>query len=201
MTLITFTSSMYDVMEPKDLDTLFMLRKKIFSDRLNWQVSCKNGREYDRYDNSNACYLTGKVNDTIICGCRFISMEHDNMCTGVFYQYFDSMIIGEGNYVEATRFFIDKNSLAGNGLRHYPVRLRFFAEMLKFASGAGFQGIYAVVTQQFLDILIKSDWQPVIKQKGLSEKSEAIFLIILPADDCSVSRLKNKLTRALDGLC
>ena len=35
-------------------EEFFMLRKNIFKDRLQWAVSCFDGKEYDQFDNEKA---------------------------------------------------------------------------------------------------------------------------------------------------
>jgi len=177
--MIKFISNSYNEMQDKDLKDFFCLRKKIFKDRLNWLVACKNGMEFDEYDNENTSYLLGKVEDKIVCGCRFIDMKHHNMCVRIFYKYFNEMKILEGNYVEVTRIFIDKDRAFNIGISNYPISLMFFLNMQIFAKNSGYEGIYAVVTEQLLNILIKSGWKIEIKQKGISEKNENIYLIIM----------------------
>lgn len=181
-------------MHDNDLEDFFCLRKKIFKDRLNWLVTCKNGMEFDEYDCGNAYYLLGKVKDKIICGCRFIDMKNHNMCTGTFYQYFENMIIREGNYIEVTRIFIDKDRTSSLGVNHYPISSMFFMSMRDYAHNAGYEGIYAVVTEQLLNILIKSGWDVDVQQRGVSEKNEFIYLIIMPTCENKIRRLKENLS-------
>ncbi len=39
------------------IDSMFMLRKKVFADRLQWSVHDHDGREFDRYDDLDPIYL------------------------------------------------------------------------------------------------------------------------------------------------
>ncbi|HGJ5854338.1 acyl-homoserine-lactone synthase [Arsenophonus nasoniae] len=195
--MIKFIITNYNEIDKEDLKDFFRLRKKIFKDRLNWLVKCKNGMEFDEYDNTKTIYLLGKVEKRIICGCRFIDMKYHNMCVGTFYKYFNEMKIRKGKYIEITRVFIDKDRISYFGLNDYPVNLSFFLNIRNFANNLGFNGIYAVVTHHFLNILIKSGWKVEIQQKGISEKNENIYLIIMPTREENILSLKNLLIKKL----
>jgi len=175
-------------MKPKDLKDFYCLRKKIFKDKLNWLVKCVDGMEFDEYDNENTLYITGKIGGEIICGCRFIDMKLKNMCTGVFYKYFNNMKLLKGNYIEVTRVFIDKENIVDYNKLQI-VRLNFFLNIYSFAKEARYEGVYAVVTKQLLDSLIRAGWKVMIQQQGVSEKSERIYLIIMPTNEEAVSSL------------
>lgn len=194
--MIKFELCMYNEMEPKDLKEFYCIRKKIFKDKLDWLVKCVDGMEFDEYDNDNTLYLTGKIEGKIICGCRFIDMELQNMCADVFYKYFNNMKILKVNYVEVTRIFIDKEVLFDyKQLRN--VRLNFFLNIYTFAKEAGYEGVYAVVTKQLLNSLIRAGWEVVIQQQGISEKNELIYLIVMPTNDKTVSNLMKNLHSSL----
>lgn len=163
-----------------------MFKDKIFKDKLNWLVKCTDG--IVEYDNDNTSYLTGKIEGQIVCGCRFIDMKLQNMCTGVFYKYFNDMQILKGNYVEVIRIFIDKEKLIDyNKLQN--VRLDFFLNIYTFAKQTGYEGVYAVVTRQLLDSLVRAGWKVIIQQQGVSEKNECIYLIVMSTNDEAVSGL------------
>ncbi|QGY28820.1 acyl-homoserine-lactone synthase [Pantoea cypripedii] len=190
--MITFESCNYSKMLKKDLNEFYFIRKKIFKDRLDWLVKCKDGMEFDEYDNENTNYLIGKKEGKIICGCRFIDMHFDNMFTGVFYKYFDKLTLPEGNYVEVTRLFIDNEpDLEYEFARD--LKLRFFLNIHAFAKESGYDGIYAVVSEQLLCSLIKAGWNIEVQKIGISEKKEQIYLIIMPTKDIAILCLKDAL--------
>ncbi|HEY3987623.1 acyl-homoserine-lactone synthase [Cedecea sp.] len=190
--MIKFELCKYNEMLPKDLKDFYCIRKKIFKDKLDWLVKCVDGMEFDEYDNDNTSYLTGKIEGKIICGCRFIDMNLQNMCTGVFYKYFNNMQILKGNYVEVTRIFIDKDNLF-DYRRLQNVRLNFYLNIYNFAKEAGYEGVYAVVTKQLLSSLIRAGWKVMIQQQGVSEKNERIYLIVMPTNDKTVGGLMKNL--------
>lgn len=190
--MIKFELCEYNEMHPNDLKAFYSIRKKIFKDQLDWLVKCVDGMEFDEYDNVNTLYLTGKLGSDIICGCRFIDIKLKNMCTGVFYKYFDNMQLLKGNYIEVTRIFIDKDNFYDcKQLRE--VRLNFFLHIYTSAKEAGYEGIYAVVTKKLLSSLIKAGWEVVIQQPGVSEKNERIYLIVMPTNDKAARNLISNL--------
>lgn len=190
--MIKFKLCNYNEMQSKDLRDFYYIRKKIFKDKLDWLVKCTDGMEFDEYDNDNTLYLIGKLEGKIICGCRFIDMELQNMCTGVFYKYFNNMKILKKNCIEVTRLFIDKDNFFDYNRLHN-VRLHFYLNIYIFAKEAGYEGVYAVVNKQLLSSLIRAGWEVVIQQQGISEKNECIYLIVMPTNYKNVSKLMQNL--------
>lgn len=192
--VVKFELFNFNDIHSKDLKDFYCLRKKIFKDKLDWLVKCKDGMEFDEYDSKNASYLMGKRENEVICGCRFIDMKLHNMCTGVFYKYFDNIKILKGNYVEMTRILIDKEKVFD--FEHIiNLRLNFFLNIHTVAKESGYEGIYAVATEQLLKSLIKSGWEIKIQQRGMSEKNEYLYLIIMPTDEKAIIGLKEKLKK------
>ena len=54
----------FDSMPERKLDEIFTLRKITFKDRLDWKVTCTDGRESDQYDDENTNYILGIIEDT-----------------------------------------------------------------------------------------------------------------------------------------
>ncbi len=46
----------FDRMSENKLDEIFTLRKITFKDRLDWKVTCIDGKESDQYDDENTNY-------------------------------------------------------------------------------------------------------------------------------------------------
>lgn len=111
----------YASMSNEKSEDLFMLRKNTFKDRLQWAVDCSDGKEVDQFDNDKTNYIFGVENGMIICGTRMIDMKYQNMLNSTFSSFFNNVNIPEGNYIESTRFFVDKertHSLLGLSLIH-----------------------------------------------------------------------------------
>ncbi|MEQ9746280.1 acyl-homoserine-lactone synthase CarI [Pectobacterium actinidiae] len=176
-------------------EELFTLRKETFKDRLNWAVQCTDGMEFDQYDNNNTTYLFGMKDNTVICSLRFIETKYPNMITGTFFPYFKEINIPEGNYLESSRFFVDKSrakDILGND---YPISSMLFLSMINYSRDKGYDGIYTIVSHPMLTILKRSGWGIRVVEQGLSEKEERVYLVFLPVDDENQEALAGRINR------
>ncbi|GLW39883.1 acyl-homoserine-lactone synthase CarI [Pectobacterium actinidiae] len=176
-------------------EELFTLRKETFKDRLNWAVQCTDGMEFDQYDNNNTTYLFGMKDNTVICSLRFIETKYPNMITGTFFPYFKEINIPEGNYLESSRFFVDKSrakDILGND---YPISSMLFLSMINYSRDKGYDGIYTIVSHPMLTILKRSGWGIRVVEQGLSEKEERVYLVFLPVDDENQEALARRINR------
>lgn len=162
---------------------LFSLRKRVFKDRLNWMVKSHNEMEFDEYDNDQTTYVFGVHQDTCVCSLRFIETKHPNMITGTFRSWFKDFTLPEGNYVEASRLFIDKERISSLKLRQKPVSALLFLSMINYARHYKYDGIYAIVSHPMYLIFKRSGWEISVEAESYSEKEEKIFLIFMPVDD------------------
>lgn len=64
--MMEFMDFQYSQLTQKDLKNLYHLRKLTFKDRLNWQVHCQRGMEFDEYDGADAVYLIGRGGEHIL---------------------------------------------------------------------------------------------------------------------------------------
>ncbi|WP_420064616.1 acyl-homoserine-lactone synthase CarI [Pectobacterium colocasium] len=177
-------------------EELFTLRKETFKDRLNWAVQCTDGMEFDQYDNNNTTYLFGIKDNTVICSLRFIETKYPNMITGTFFPYFKEINIPEGNYLESSRFFVDKSrakEILGN---EYPISSMLFLSMINYSKDKGYDGIYTIVSHPMLTILKRSGWGIRVVEQGLSEKEERVYLVFLPVDDENQEALARRINRS-----
>lgn len=177
-------------------EELFTLRKETFKDRLKWAVQCTDGMEFDQYDNNNTTYLFGVKDNTVICSLRFIETKYPNMITGTFFPYFKEINIPEGNYLESSRFFVDKSrakDILGN---EYPISSMLFLSMVNYARDKGYDGIYTIVSHPMLTILKRSGWGISVVEQGLSEKEERVYLAFLPVDDDNQEALARRINRS-----
>ena len=177
-------------------EELFTLRKETFKDRLNWAVQCTDGLEFDQYENNNTTYLFGIKDNTVICSLRFIETKYPNMITGTFFPYFKEINIPEGNYLESSRFFVDKSrakDILGN---EYPISSMLFLSMINYSRDKGYDGIYTIVSHPMLTILKRSGWGIRVVEQGLSEKEERVYLVFLPVDDENQDALARRINRS-----
>ncbi|MFJ5420536.1 acyl-homoserine-lactone synthase CarI [Pectobacterium parvum] len=185
----------HTLLSEKKSEELFTLRKETFKDRLNWAVQCTDGMEFDQYDNNNTTYLFGIKDKTVICSLRFIETKYPNMITGAFFPYFKAINIPEGNYLESSRFFVDKSrakDILGN---EYPISSMLFLSMINYSRDKGYDGIYTIVSHPMLTILKRSGWGIRVVEQGLSEKEERVYLVFLPVDDENQEALARRINR------
>lgn len=183
----------YNLLSENRSAELFSLRKKTFKDRLNWIVNCKNNMEFDEYDNSHTTYLFGVCDNLIICSLRFIEIKYNNMITGTFKHYFNKINLPEGNYVEASRLFIDKQRVRSLQLHHYPISSILFLSMINYARHQNYEGIYAIISHPMLIIFQRSGWGISIVEQGISEKNQKIYLVYMPIDNKNQQILINHI--------
>ncbi len=177
-------------------EELFTLRKETFKDRLNWAVQCTDGMEFDQYDNNNTTYLFGIKDNTVICSLRFIETKYPNMITGTFFPYFKEINIPEGNYLESSRFFVDKSRAKDILANEYPISSMLFLSMINYSRDKGYDGIYTIVSHPMLTILKRSGWGIRVVEQGLSEKQERVYLVFLPVDDENQEALARRINRS-----
>ncbi len=185
----------YGLLSSETSEELFVLRKETFKDRLDWAVNCTNGMEFDQYDNSNTTYLFGVQNDTLICSVRFIETQHPNMITHTFSSYFKQVNIPDGNYIESSRFFVDKmraRSLLG---ANNAISLMLFLAMINYSIHYKYDGIYTLVSHAMLTILKRSGWNITVVEQGNSEKNEKVYIVFLPTDEENQRILINGINR------
>lgn len=197
--MLDFFDVGYNSLDGLRSDDLFSLRKSVFKDRLNWMVSCNEGMESDKYDSHQTVYLLGKASGHLICGVRFIETKYPNMITDVFNKYFNKIEIPSGNFIEASRLFIDKNrseTIRGKG---FPISATLFLSMVNYARHYRYDGIYAIVSHSMYIIFKRSGWPVSIVEIGVSEKNENIYLIFMPVDEGSQKVLTSLVKNSIGG--
>lgn len=184
----------YHQLQENEAKNLYCIRKKVFKDRLNWAVECKNGMEIDDFDNNNAYYLVGKYKGQIISSVRLVDLTKPNMLRcGVFDSFFNKIELPEGKYLEASRLFIDKEKMSFFKLVGNPVCILMFFSMVKFAIKNAYKGIYTVVSAPMLTIYRRAGWNVKILETGLSEKGEIVHYLFLPVNQRDIKGIMEKL--------
>ncbi|MCW2481879.1 acyl-homoserine-lactone synthase [Candidatus Symbiopectobacterium sp. NZEC135] len=148
----------YLSLSKENSEDLFSLRKNIFKDRLQWDVGCFDGKEFDSFDNEKTDYIFGIKNGVIICGTRIIDIKHHNMLNDTFSSFFKRVNLPEGKFIESTRFFVDKDrvsSLLGN---RSSITLALFLSLINYAQRHHYDGILAVASHPMMSIIRKSGY-------------------------------------------
>ncbi|CAK9885910.1 MAG: Acyl-homoserine-lactone synthase [Candidatus Erwinia impunctatus] len=190
----------YSSLSQETSEDLFMLRKNTFKDRLQWAVNCSEGKEVDEFDNEQTDYILGIQNGVILCGTRMIDMKHSNMLDGAFFSFFNNIAIPDGNYIESTRFFVDKERAGSMLGRRFPVTMMLFLSLINYARERHYDGILAVASHPMMHIIKKSGWNVTVLETGLSEKQEPVHLVLGHVDDDSLQEIKKRILRQENAL-
>src|SRR5580693_10618951 len=83
---------------PVEIDAMFRNRAEIFSERLGWKVSVKNGRERDVFDDANPLYLVSvdPITRRYRGSLRLLPTTGPNMLRDVF-----PFLLDEGEFIES----------------------------------------------------------------------------------------------------
>lgn len=183
----------FNNMPDRELDEVFTLRKITFKDRLDWKVTCIDGRESDQYDDENTSYILGTIDDTIVCSVRFIEMKYPTMIHGPFAPYFSDLDLPIDGFIESSRFFVEKKlakDMIGN---HSSLSTILFLAMVNYARSRGYKGILTVVSRGMYILLKRSGWNITEISQGESEKNQIIYLLHLDVNIDSQQQLINKI--------
>ncbi|MBK4724611.1 acyl-homoserine-lactone synthase [Pantoea agglomerans] len=180
------------------LDELFSRRKETFKDRLNWSVNCIDDKEFDEYDNEHASYLLGYLDGSVICGVRFREIKFPNMITGTFACFFKNLTMPDGNYIESSRFFVDKTRSKNMMIEQPPASLQLYLAMIRYSKKHNYDGILTLVSHQMLKILRISGWNAHVIQEGISEKKEKVYIVKLPTDNKSEQGIIKKIDASIN---
>ncbi|XBS69277.1 acyl-homoserine-lactone synthase [Acerihabitans sp. KWT182] len=175
--------------------TNYTCLEKTFKDRLDWQVTCVGDREFDHYDNENTHYLLGCYEGYIISSVRFISMNHPNMITGPFREFFDYQAPEDETLLESSRFFVDKARMKSLVDTKLPFCHLLFLGMINYTRAIDKNGILTVCSKSMYTLLKRSGWNVAIESIGLSEKKEPVYLLRLNIDNESQDRLIKYIRR------
>lgn len=176
---------------------LYRLRKKIFHDRLGWDVSCQDDMEFDEYDKPGAQYILGVFNHELICSVRFVMLERPNMITHTFNECFNDVELPLHG-VESSRFFVDKGLsrryLGGN----YPVSHALFLAMINFTQHLNLDGVHTIVSQSMFIILKRTKWRIKLIKEAKINDTENIYLIFLPSENDSQNNMAKRIQTKLN---
>jgi acyl homoserine lactone synthase len=151
----------------RDADEMFRLRTRQFRDRLGWDVTVKDGWEYDRYDDMNPLYLVSKDKHSgQVAGClRLLPTTGPTMMRDVFDKYFDEPFAFESPLVwECTRFALEP-AIATN--RFTPTRLCLTTFELMLGIGeigmmAGIEHVIGIFDRNMIRIYRRTGVSPEI---------------------------------------
>ncbi|WP_032113954.1 acyl-homoserine-lactone synthase [Candidatus Paracaedibacter symbiosus] len=142
------------------LDEFYRIRKKIFIDRLNWDLPAQGDKEIDQYDHNQCNYLLSISNDKVSGGIRLTPSLAPNLTFDTFSDVFNlpTHIKPQNNLLEISRLGIIKTSdeMPSNIVRRKTLEL--FQGILKFGLCHGYEKIITVTDIRIEKIFKLSDW-------------------------------------------
>lgn len=95
------------------LDKMHGLRARVFQDRLGWDVTVRNGKEIDGFDDLNPTHIVSIDDDGDVVGCmRLLQTTGPHMLADVFSGILDGEPpLRSARVWEATRFCVDTQKL------------------------------------------------------------------------------------------
>jgi len=137
------------IIDPFLLKDMFAFRKKIFHDKLNWEVNHQNGLEFDYFDTLQPTYIVSRAKNIGVNGCwRFLPTTGPYMLQNIF----PKLLRGEWapnnkSTWEISRFAVDANTVDGyqQAVIH-PVTLRILKKGYEVAMENDIQQFVAVTS-------------------------------------------------------
>ena len=157
------------------LDEMYRLRKRVFHDRLGWDVEITDGMEIDIFDRLDPSYIISVDSEGQVVGCvRQLQTTGPHMLSDVFSSILDGEPPLRSSRVwEATRFCVDTQRLSGGRGRNTIsyVTSEIMIAAIELAISAGVTDAIAVVDPVMNRVLHRSgngpyDYLGTPKQMG-----------------------------------
>lgn len=183
------------------LDQMFLLRARVFGDRLGWEVEITDGREIDQFDRLDPAYVIGLDDEGHVISCvRALQTTGPHMLSDVFQVLLDGEPpLRSATLWESTRFCVDTERLCRDGNTMKAVSLATCELMigsLEYARRSGIRDIITVIDPVINRVLKRSDNAPYdyvgsTKQMGKVAAMAALL-------DCTEERINR--VRAFAGI-
>ncbi len=185
---------------PRLLDGMFRLRKRVFADRLGWDVKVTDGREIDLFDSLDPAHIVSVNDEGDVVGCmRLLQTTGPHMLADVFSSILDGEPPLRSSTVwEATRFCVDTQQLSrGRGRNSISyVTSEVMIGAFEFAMAAGVRDAVAVIDPVMNRVLQRSGNAPYGYLGSAKPMGKVIALAALM--DCSAQRVAS--IRAFSGI-
>ncbi|MCP2223606.1 MULTISPECIES: acyl-homoserine-lactone synthase [Bradyrhizobium] len=136
------------------------LRGRVFKERLDWDVSVRDGLEIDQYDTFKPTYLLALEKSDVVGCVRLLPTIGRNMLADTFPVLLDGNPAPRAARIwESSRFCVDTKSAAAtaeNGLRKATFLL--FAAMIEWGQQHDLQAIATVTDLRMERILRRAGW-------------------------------------------
>lgn len=182
------------------LDDMFRLRKRVFHDRLGWDVEVTDGMEIDLFDHLDPAHVISVDDDGNVVGCmRLLQTTGPHMLADVFASILDGDAPLRSSTVwEATRFCVDTNRLTGGRGRNTIsyVTSEIMIGAFEFAMSAGVTDAVAVIDPVMNRVLQRSGNAPYGYLGSPKDMGKVVAMAALM--DCSEERISK--IRAFAGI-
>ena len=143
------------------LKRMFRLRRRVFKDRLGWDVSSSDGMEIDVFDALGPTYLLALAGHDDVVGCvRLLPTMGPTMLGETFPSLLNGQPLPrDPNVLESSRFCVDTGRGAntlGGGLSQ--VTFMLFAAMIEHLSSVQARSIVTVTDLRMERILRRAGW-------------------------------------------
>ena len=150
------------------LDQMHQLRARVFHERLNWDVTVRDGREHDEFDRCKPTYIlvvTGK--ETVIGAVRLLPATGPTLLTVLFPE-----LAGQGLFrphaamIESSRFCVDTSVTAayepgGQGQALHSATWTLFAAIIEWSMANGYSELITATDLRIERILRRAGWPMV----------------------------------------
>jgi N-acyl-L-homoserine lactone synthetase len=92
---------------PALLDEMFKMRARVFGERLGWDVTVREGRERDEYDDLDPSYITIESDGKLCASVRLMPTTGRTMLAEHFPQFLSCAPAPSPRVWEATRFCVE----------------------------------------------------------------------------------------------
>lgn len=137
------------------LDQMFRLRKRVFNDRLGWDVAVSGEHERDRYDDEGPVYIlyTDPHTRRVTAGLRLLPTTGPTLLRDFFADTLpDAAALSAPTIWECTRFCVDEQALAQDG-----------REGLLHTSGSLIAGLGAVALRAGIETILGNFERPMLR--------------------------------------
>jgi N-acyl-L-homoserine lactone synthetase len=186
---LTIAASRKDILL---LDGMHRLRSKVFKNRLSWNVSSINGREYDEFDEFQPTYIVTVDESRILACARLLPATGPTMLEKTFPQLLPAGTLGAHSaMIESSRFCVDTTfrQERGEGALH-TITSMMFAGIIEWCLLNGYREIVTATDVRFERLLLRAGWpmRRLGEPKMINETNSVAGL--LPADPESFHRVK-----------
>jgi acyl homoserine lactone synthase len=142
------------------LTDMYRLRRRVFKDRLDWNVPVSGDLELDVYDTLNPTYLVAMHRGTLAGSVRLLPTTGPTMLSHTFPSLLGDQAAPRGDRIlESSRFCVDTELAAGiahGGLNQ--VTFILFAAMIESLRAAAADSIVTVTDTRMERILRRANW-------------------------------------------